>query len=65
MKVSVSDDTGYERKAAAGGQFMLNLKASNRQVIGTSETYATEAPRDRGIESVKANAAGAATIDQS
>ncbi|MDN3718907.1 YegP family protein [Roseibium salinum] len=32
---------------------MFNLKASNGQVIGTSETYSSAASRDNGIESVK------------
>jgi uncharacterized protein YegP (UPF0339 family) len=43
---------------------MFNLKATNGQVIGTSESYSSEAARDKGIASVKANAPGAATDDQ-
>lgn len=35
---------------------MFNLKASNGQVIGTSEAYSTEAARENDIASVKANA---------
>jgi len=64
VKSNASNDARYERKAAAGGQFMFNLKAANGQVIGTSETYKTEAGRDNGIESVKTNAPGASTDDQ-
>jgi uncharacterized protein len=44
---------------------MLNLMAANNQVIGTSETYTSAAGRDKGIESVKVNAPGAAMDDQS
>lgn len=53
------DDARCERKTATGGQFMFNLKAANHQVIGTSETYKSEASRDAGIASVKANATDA------
>ncbi|MBX9989632.1 MAG: YegP family protein [Phreatobacter oligotrophus] len=35
---------------------MFNLKATNGQVIGSSEVYSSEASRDAGIESVKKNA---------
>lgn len=45
----------YEKKAAKNGQPFFNLKAANHQIIGTSETYSTEAARDNGIASVKAN----------
>lgn len=48
-------DERYERKETANGGFMFNLKAANNQVVGTSETYTTEAARDKGIASVKAN----------
>ena len=43
---------------------MFNLKASNGQVIGTSEQYESEASREAGIESVKKNAADASMDDQ-
>ncbi|MFC6656013.1 YegP family protein [Roseibium salinum] len=46
-------DDRYERKESKSGQPMFNLKASNGQVIGTSETYSSAASRDNGIESVK------------
>jgi uncharacterized protein YegP (UPF0339 family) len=42
---------------------MFNLKASNGQVIGTSETYASESGRENGIRSVKENASSAKTDD--
>jgi uncharacterized protein YegP (UPF0339 family) len=40
------------------------LKAANHQVIGTSEIYSPRHPRDKGIESVKNNAAEATIDDQ-
>lgn len=48
-------DARYERKTSSSGQPYFNLKASNGQVIGTSEMYSGEAARDKGIASVKAN----------
>jgi len=43
---------------------MFNLKASNGQVIGTSEPYSREAARENGIASVKSNAPDARIDDQ-
>ncbi|ALN64616.1 hypothetical protein GLA29479_5175 [Lysobacter antibioticus] len=43
---------------------MFNLKASNGQVIGTSELYSSESARDGGIASVKANGPTAEVDDQ-
>jgi uncharacterized protein YegP (UPF0339 family) len=48
-------DQCYERKVSANGKFMFNLKASNQQLLGTSQKYATTAARDAGIASVKAD----------
>jgi uncharacterized protein YegP (UPF0339 family) len=64
VRKNAPDDARYERKTAAGGQFMFNLKAANHQVIGTSETYKSEASREGGIASVKANASDAKVDDQ-
>lgn len=58
---NATDDSNYDRKEAKNGQFYFNLKASNGQIIGTSEMYTTKAARDNGIESVKKNAPGAET----
>lgn len=57
-------DTRYERKTNAARKPMFNLKASNGQVIGTSEAYSSEAARENGIASVKANAPDARLDDQ-
>ncbi len=61
VKSNAPDDSKYDRKEAKNGQFYFNLKASNGQIIGTSEMYTTKAARDNGIESVKNNAQGANT----
>ncbi len=47
----------FEKKVAKNGKFFFNLKAGNHQVIGSSQMYATEESRDKGIASVKANGA--------
>ena len=48
-------DARYELKTASDGRFYFNLKSSNGQVVGTSQMYASEATRQTGIDSVKAN----------
>ena len=50
------------RETATGIKF--DLKASNGQVIATSEVYTTDAACKNGIESVKTNAPIAAVEDQ-
>ncbi|WP_343504767.1 MULTISPECIES: YegP family protein [Roseobacteraceae] len=57
-------DERYERKATSSGKPMFNLKASNGQVIGTSEAYSSEPAREAGIASVKINVEGARLVDQ-
>lgn len=51
-------------KETSNGQFRFNLKAGNGEIIATSENYTTKAAALKGIESVKANAAGAAVDDE-
>ena len=46
----------FELKKAANGQFMFNLKASNGEVILTSETYVAKAAAVDGTASVRVNA---------
>jgi len=50
------------KKTATGVKF--DLKATNGQVIATSEVYTTDAACKNGIESVKKNAAVAGIEDQ-
>jgi len=56
VRKNAPDDARYERKTAASGQFMFNLKAANHQVVGAS--------REGGIASVKVNAPDAKVDDQ-
>lgn len=49
-------DNRFERKLSAKGEPYFSLKAPNGKLIGTSETYGSEASRDNGIKSVTNNA---------
>lgn len=64
VRKNAPDDANYDRKESAIGKPYFNLKAANHQVIGTSEIYSSTASRDKGIESVKKNAAEATIDDQ-
>lgn len=65
VKKNASEDARYERKTSSNGKSFFNLKATNGQIIGTSQMYESEASRDNGIESVKTNAPEATIEDLS
>ena len=50
------NDSNFIRKTSANGKYYFNLKATNGEIIGTSEMYASEAARESGVFSVKVNA---------
>ncbi len=58
------DDSKYVRKTSTNGKAFFNLKASNGQIIGTSEMYESETARNKGIASVKSNAPNSIVDDQ-
>ncbi|MET6999747.1 YegP family protein [Chitinophaga defluvii] len=64
VKDNSQKDERYEKKVSSNNKHYFNLKASNGQVIGTSEMYESAGGRDNGIASVKSNAPGAATDDE-
>ncbi|MBK8965382.1 MAG: YegP family protein [Lewinellaceae bacterium] len=64
VRTNSQDDARFDRQTAANGKFYFNLKASNGQVVGSSQMYADEKGRDNGIDSVKRNAPGASVDDQ-
>lgn len=63
VKKNAPEDKRYEKLTAKNGKPYFNLKATNGQVIGTSEMYESEASRDNGIESVKKNAPEASVVE--
>ena len=64
VKTNSQDDGRYEKKSSSNGKYYFNLKASNGQIIGTSEMYESEAGRENGIASVKKNAPGASVVEE-
>lgn len=59
VKTNSQFDSKFDRLLAKNGQYYFNLKASNGQVIGTSEMYKSKEGMETGIASVKANALNA------
>lgn len=64
VKTNSQDDSKYDKKESSNGKPYFNLKATNGQIIGSSEMYESTSARDNGIESVKTNAPSATTDDQ-
>lgn len=56
-------DSYYNKGTSTNWKYYFNLKASNGQIIGTSEMYESSSGRDNGIESVKTNAQNAEIED--
>lgn len=63
VRTNAPIDERYERKTSSAKQPYFVLKAANYEIIGTSEMYSSNAARDNGIASVKANAPGAQLVD--
>lgn len=63
VRTNSQDDSRYYKKSSANGKYYFNLKATNGQIIGTSEMYGSEAGRDNGIASVKSNAPKASVAE--
>lgn len=54
----------FELFTDKGGQWRFNLKASNGQVIASSEGYSSKSSALGGIESVRTNAPGAELVER-
>lgn len=64
VKSNSQDDSRFERKTSSNDKPYFNLKASNGQIIGSSEMYESTAAMENGIASVKTNAPDATVEDQ-
>ena len=64
VKKNSQDSSKFDKKIASNGKFYFNLKATNGQVIGTSEMYESEVSRNNGIESVTKNAPTAEVVEK-
>ncbi|MCB0845036.1 MAG: YegP family protein [Bacteroidetes bacterium] len=63
VRKNSADDGRFERKEAANGKHHFNLKASNGQIIGSSQMYASKDGMENGIKSVQNNAPDAEVKD--
>lgn len=64
VKNHAPDDSNFERRVTKDRKIYFNLKAPNGQVIGTSQMYGSDFACDKGINSVKNNAADAKVEDK-
>ena len=62
-KNAVAEDR-FEIKEAKNGKPFFNLKASNGQVIGASQMYASERTMKAGIASVMRNAPDSPVVEE-
>ncbi len=53
----------FETKEAKNGKHHFNLLSTNRQIIGSSQMYASKASMDNGIKSVIRNSQEAEVVD--
>lgn len=63
VKKNSQDTSRFEIKTTDSGKFRFNLKASNGQIIGTSQSYKTESGRNNGMISVATNAANSKIVE--
>lgn len=56
VKKNSQSEKMFEKSVTPSGEFRFNLKATNGQVIGTSQNYKTEDGRNNGVRSVMTNA---------
>jgi uncharacterized protein YegP (UPF0339 family) len=63
VRKNSQDDSKFERLVAKNGKPYFNLKATNGQVIGSSEMYESTSGMENGIASVKKNAPDAEVVE--
>ena len=59
VQKNAASESGFQLKEAKNGKFYFTLDARNGEVIGSSQMYASNATRRKGIMSVMANAPSA------
>ena len=64
VKKNAANEARYEVKVAKNGKPYFNLKATNGQVIGASQMYASETTMKAGIASVMKNAPEAQVVEE-
>lgn len=63
VRENCGNDDLYEIKEASNGKVYFNLLAKNKQVVGSSQMYASKSGLKNGIESVKSNAPEAEVVE--
>lgn len=63
VRTNSQDNKRFDQKISTNGKHYFNLKASNGQIIGTSEMYESKAGCENGIASVMENASQATVED--
>lgn len=64
VRKNAQDDSKFERLTAKDGRSYFNLKATNGQIIGSSQMYESDNGMEKGIESVKNNAPDASVEEE-
>jgi len=64
VKKNCLDEKCFDKKQTDSGKYRFNLKSTNGQVIGTSQSYESESGCNSGIASVTKNAPDAAVVEQ-
>ncbi|WP_308006508.1 YegP family protein [uncultured Chryseobacterium sp.] len=64
VRKNAQDDSKFERLTAKDDRFYFNLKATNGQIIGSSQMYESDNGMEKGIESVKNNAPNASVEEE-
>ncbi len=63
VKKNCKDQKRFETKVATNGKPYFNLMATNGQIIGSSQMYASQTNMKNGIASVMKNAPEAPVVD--
>ncbi|MCR5645768.1 MAG: YegP family protein [Bacteroidales bacterium] len=64
VKKNSQVEARFDKKVASNGKPFFNLKATNGQIIGSSQMYANEKNMLNGLASVKKNAIDSEIVDQ-
>ncbi|MDH3616017.1 MAG: YegP family protein [Gammaproteobacteria bacterium] len=64
VKKNSQNPDRFVKKTTPSGKFRFNLTASNGQVVGTSQSYASQSGCNNGMKSVAQCSPGASTDDQ-
>jgi len=63
VRKNCSNPDLFEKKQTPTGLFRFDLKAKNKQVIGSSQNYKSESGCNNGMKSVANNAPDATVVD--